>query len=97
MIQLFLLAWLAGQAATSDAMRHVQAGLEARQQHNVEQEIAEFRKATGSTRVALLAGQSCLAGRRQRHRREGMVEGGRTRKGHIACCTSTFWASRSVS
>src|SRR5260370_39085063 len=46
MIQLFLFAWLAGQAATSDAMRHVQAGLEARQQHNVEQEIAEFRKAT---------------------------------------------------
>jgi hypothetical protein len=59
MIQLFLLAWLAGQAATSDAMRHVQAGLEARQQHNVEQEIAEFRKATGidpsrSTRWAKL-------------------------------------------
>jgi tetratricopeptide (TPR) repeat protein len=46
MIQLFLFAWLAGQAATSDAMRHVQAGLEARQQHNLEQEIAEFRKAT---------------------------------------------------
>lgn len=45
MIQLFLFAWLAGQAATSDAMRHVQAGLEARQQHNVEQEIVEFRKA----------------------------------------------------
>ena len=46
MMQLFLFAWLAGQAATSDAMRHVQEGLEARQQHNVEQEIAEFRKAT---------------------------------------------------
>jgi tetratricopeptide (TPR) repeat protein len=46
MIQLFLFAWLAGQAATSDAMRHVQAGLEARQQHNVEQEIVELRKAT---------------------------------------------------
>jgi tetratricopeptide (TPR) repeat protein len=46
MIQFFLFAWLAGQAATSDAMKHVQAGLEARQQHNVEQEIAEFRKAT---------------------------------------------------
>jgi tetratricopeptide (TPR) repeat protein len=45
MIQLFLFAWLAGQAATSDAMRRVQAGLEARQQHNVE-EIAEFHKAT---------------------------------------------------
>jgi hypothetical protein len=34
MIQLFLFAWLAGQAATSDAMRHVQTGLEARQQHH---------------------------------------------------------------
>jgi len=45
MIRLFLFAWLAGQAATSDALRHVQAGLEARQQHNVEEEIAEFRKA----------------------------------------------------
>jgi tetratricopeptide (TPR) repeat protein len=46
MIQFLLFAWLAGQAATSDAMRHVQAGLDARQQHNVEEEIAEFRKAT---------------------------------------------------
>jgi tetratricopeptide (TPR) repeat protein len=46
MIQLFLFAWLAGQAATSDAMRHVQAGLVARQQHNVEVEIEEFRRAT---------------------------------------------------
>ncbi len=45
MIRLFLFACLAGQAATSDAMLHVQAGLEARQQHNVEAEIAEFRKA----------------------------------------------------
>jgi tetratricopeptide (TPR) repeat protein len=46
MIRLLLLVWLAGQAGTSDAMRHVQAGLEARQQHKVEDEIAEFRKAT---------------------------------------------------
>jgi tetratricopeptide (TPR) repeat protein len=46
MIQVFLFAWLAAQAATSDAMRHVQAGLVARQQHNVELEIAEFRQAT---------------------------------------------------
>lgn len=46
MIQLFLFTWLAGQAATSDAMRHVQAGLVARQQHNVGVEIAEFRQAT---------------------------------------------------
>jgi tetratricopeptide (TPR) repeat protein len=46
MIQRFLFAWLAGKAATSHAMRHVQAGLEARQQHNVVKEIAAFRKAT---------------------------------------------------
>jgi tetratricopeptide (TPR) repeat protein len=48
MIHLFLLAWLAGQAGTSDAMQHLQAGLEARKQHQVETEIAEFRKATES-------------------------------------------------
>jgi tetratricopeptide (TPR) repeat protein len=48
MIHLFLFAWLAGQAGTSDAMQHLQAGLEARKQHQVETEIAEFRKATES-------------------------------------------------
>jgi tetratricopeptide (TPR) repeat protein len=46
MIQLFLFLWLAGQTATSDAMQHLQAGLEARKQHQVDVEIAEFRKAT---------------------------------------------------
>ena len=46
MIQLFLFAWLAGQAATSDAMQHLQTGLEARKQHQIDVEIAEFRKAT---------------------------------------------------
>jgi tetratricopeptide (TPR) repeat protein len=46
MIQLFLLAWLAAQVATPDALQHLQAGLEARQQHQVDVEIAEFRKAT---------------------------------------------------
>jgi hypothetical protein len=34
MIQLFLFARLAGQAATSDAKGHLQTGLEARQQHH---------------------------------------------------------------
>jgi tetratricopeptide (TPR) repeat protein len=48
MIHLFLVAWLAGQAGTSDAMQHLQAGLEARKQHQVETEITEFRKATES-------------------------------------------------
>jgi tetratricopeptide (TPR) repeat protein len=46
MIRLFLLLWLAGQSGTSDAMQHVQAGLEARKLHQVDVEIAEFRKAT---------------------------------------------------
>jgi len=46
MIRLFLFAWLAGQAATPDAAEHLRAGLEARKQHQVDVEIAEFRKAT---------------------------------------------------
>jgi tetratricopeptide (TPR) repeat protein len=41
---LFLL--MAGQSGSFDAMQHVQAGLEARKQHQVDTEIAEFRKAT---------------------------------------------------
>jgi len=48
MIHLFLYAWLAGQAGNSEAIQHLQAGLEARKQHQVELEIAEFRKATES-------------------------------------------------
>jgi len=48
MIRLFLFAWLAGQAGTSDAQQHLQAGLEARKQHQIEAEITEFRKATES-------------------------------------------------
>jgi len=36
MIHLFLFVWLAGQAGTSDALEHVQAGLEARKQHQIE-------------------------------------------------------------
>jgi tetratricopeptide (TPR) repeat protein len=46
MIRFFLLAWLAGQSGSSDVLQHMQAGLEARKQHQVETEIAEFRKAT---------------------------------------------------
>ena len=41
-----LFACLAGQAASPDVMQHIQAGLEARKQHQVETEITEFRKAT---------------------------------------------------
>src|SRR5215472_6332501 len=46
MIAVFLLAWLAGQVPGADAMSHIQAGLEARKAHQVDVEIAEFRKAT---------------------------------------------------
>jgi tetratricopeptide (TPR) repeat protein len=46
MIHLFFFAWLAGQAGASSALSHLEAGLEARKQHQVEVEIAEFRKAT---------------------------------------------------
>jgi tetratricopeptide (TPR) repeat protein len=48
MIRLFLLAWLAGQTGTPDAVQHLQAGLQARKQHEIDVEIAEFRKATES-------------------------------------------------
>src|ERR1700752_1115309 len=44
--RLVLLAWLAGQSASSDALQHMQTGLEARKQHQVETEIMEFRKAS---------------------------------------------------
>ena len=46
MMRWFLFLWLAGQAGTPDATQHLQAGLEARKQHQVDTEIAEFRKAT---------------------------------------------------
>ena len=48
MIHLFLFAWLAAQAGASDAMQHLQAGLEARKAHQIDVEITEFRKATES-------------------------------------------------
>ena len=47
MIQFLLFAWLFGQGVTSDAAAdHIRTGLEARKQHQVDVEIAEFRKAT---------------------------------------------------
>ena len=47
MIQFLLFAWLLGQGVTSDAAAdHIRTGLEARKQHQVDVEIAEFRKAT---------------------------------------------------
>jgi len=41
-----LILWLAGQGGSPEALRHLQAGIEARKQHQVDIEIAEFRKAT---------------------------------------------------
>src|SRR6266481_2310406 len=46
MIRLFLLAWLAAQSTSPEATQHMEAGLEARKQHQVDTEITEFRKAT---------------------------------------------------
>jgi tetratricopeptide (TPR) repeat protein len=46
MTLVFLLLGLAAQSASSGALQHVQAGLEARKAHQVDLEIAEFRKAT---------------------------------------------------
>ena len=46
MIHLFLFAWLAWQTGTSGATQHMRAGIEAREQHKVDTEITEFRKAT---------------------------------------------------
>jgi len=47
MIHLLLSALLVAQAVTSDAAAdHIRTGLEARKQHQVDVEIAEFRKAT---------------------------------------------------
>jgi len=45
MIDWFFVAWLAAAQGAPDAMQHLQAGLEARKQHQVDAEIAEFRKA----------------------------------------------------
>jgi tetratricopeptide (TPR) repeat protein len=46
MISLFLFAWFAGQATVPSAAQHIQAGLDARNQHRVDAEIAEFQIAT---------------------------------------------------
>jgi tetratricopeptide (TPR) repeat protein len=45
MIRLVLFVCLAGQGGSSEALQHLQAGLTARQEHQVDTEIAEFRKA----------------------------------------------------
>jgi tetratricopeptide (TPR) repeat protein len=45
MMRWLLFFWLAGQGAAPDALKHLQSGLEARKQHQVDTEIAEFRKA----------------------------------------------------
>jgi tetratricopeptide (TPR) repeat protein len=46
MIHLLLLLWLSGQAPSSEALAHLQAGLTADQQRHFDVAIAEFRKAT---------------------------------------------------
>jgi tetratricopeptide (TPR) repeat protein len=46
MIHLLLLLWFSGQAAPSEALAHLQAGITADKQLHVDVAIAEFRKAT---------------------------------------------------
>ena len=47
MTHVFLLLWLAGQAAApSEAMEHLQAGIAADKQHRIDVAVTEFRKAT---------------------------------------------------
>jgi tetratricopeptide (TPR) repeat protein len=45
-VSFLLIVALATQAATPDALQHLQAGLEARKQHQMDVEITEFREAT---------------------------------------------------
>jgi tetratricopeptide (TPR) repeat protein len=46
MIHLLLLLWLSGQGPSSEALAHLQAGVQADKQHDVDVAIVEFRKAT---------------------------------------------------
>jgi hypothetical protein len=48
MIQACMSLWFVAQGGLpdADAMQHLQAGSEARKQHQVEEEISEFRQAT---------------------------------------------------
>jgi tetratricopeptide (TPR) repeat protein len=46
MIHLFLVLWLAAQTPSSEAIEHVQAGVAADKQHQIDTAITEFRKAT---------------------------------------------------
>lgn len=46
MIRVFLALWMVGQLASTDAMRHLKAGMEADRQGHVDAAIREFRKAT---------------------------------------------------
>jgi len=46
MIHLLLFLWLSAQAASPEALEHLQAGVDADKQHHLDVAIAEFRKAT---------------------------------------------------
>jgi tetratricopeptide (TPR) repeat protein len=48
MSPLLVFLWLAWQVGGSDATQHLEAGLEARKRHQIDTEIAEFRKAAES-------------------------------------------------
>jgi tetratricopeptide (TPR) repeat protein len=46
MMHLFILLWMATQTASSEALSHLQAGIEADKQHHIDVAITEFRKTT---------------------------------------------------
>ncbi len=46
MIHLLVLLWLASQAQSSDALAHLQAGIQAEREHHIEIAITEFRETT---------------------------------------------------
>ena len=46
MIRLLLMFWLAWQAASPEALQHLQAGSEAEKQRHFDVAIAEFKKVT---------------------------------------------------
>ncbi len=46
MIHVLILLWLSSQAASPDALSHLQTGITAEKEHHIDVAIAEFRKAT---------------------------------------------------
>jgi cytochrome c-type biogenesis protein CcmH/NrfG len=67
MIHLILFAWLFWQAASPEALQHLQAGVEAEKEKHFDSAIAEFRKFTqlepGQAEGFVNLGQACIENR----------------------------------